>query len=72
MIERTSFTQLCLQIDIIYRFHGRVGVCEEVLCADEQDLISRKNIQPANDVEIVETESKTRSFAGNLRSIANT
>lgn len=56
----------------MYGFHGGVGVGDKVFSADEQDLISGKNVQPANDVKVVETKTKTRSFAGHLWSIANT
>ena len=56
----------------MYRFHRGVGVSDEILSAYEQNLLPWQNVQPANNVKVVETETKTRSFAGNLWSIANT
>ena len=55
-----------------YLFHGRVGISKKVLCPEEEDVIARKNVEPADNVEVVETETNTRTFASNLRGIANT
>lgn len=56
----------------LYLLHCSVGISEEVLGSEEEDVIARKNVEPANDVEVVETETNTGAFAGNLWGIANT
>ena len=54
-----------------YRFHGGVGVCDEVLRPYEEELIPRDDAQPADNVEVVQTEAEPRTFTGNFRGIAN-
>ena len=56
----------------MYLFHGSVGVSEEVLRSQKEDVVARKNVEPANDVKVVKTETNSWTFAGYLWSIANT
>lgn len=54
-----------------YRFHGGVRVRDKILCPYEEELIPRHDAQPADDVEVVQTEAEPWTLTGNFRGIAN-
>ena len=73
LCNKTTFSGIIIvELLELYLLHCSVGVGEEVLGSQEQDVIARKNIEPADDVKVVEAETNTGTFAGNLRGIANT